>query len=175
MARPLAEYFGSVIASDVHDYSGTYDRQSSVCDFLIEWSLPDLFEGRGPEWIITNPPFRLAEAFVDRALQVASVGCAMLVRTSFLEGQERYRRLYQPWPPATILQFTERCSMVKGRLDPSVSSATSYCWVLWLQKPVEHTRFDWIAPCRSRLERPEDYHLAESTDANGPLLDRMLP
>lgn len=175
MARPLAEYFGSVSASDVHDYSEAYDGQARVCDFLIEWSLPPRFEKRPPEWIITNPPFRLAEAFVYRALQVASVGCAMLVRTSFLEGQERFRSLYQPWPPALILQFTERCSMVKGRLDPTVASATSYCWVVWLQEPVEHTRFDWIAPCRGRLERPGDYPVAEVVDADTPLLDRMRP
>lgn len=47
--------------------------------------------------------------------------------------------------------------MVKGRYDPKASTATSYCWLVWLRHGDGDTRLRWIAPCRKRLERAGDY------------------
>jgi type I restriction-modification system DNA methylase subunit len=58
MAKVLKEYFGEVYCSDAYDYGFGEAR-----DFL---TLP--FEINAVDWIITNPPFRLAEDFVLRAL-----------------------------------------------------------------------------------------------------------
>ncbi len=151
MALPLAEYFSSVTASDVHDYGWGH----TVRDFL-------LFDADPPDadWIITNPPFRLGEAFALRALSLARVGVAMLVRTAFLEGIGRYDRLFRPHPPQMVAQFVERVPMVKGRLDQDASTATSYAWLVWSRRHWgELTRFTWIPPCRSELERPDDYRV----------------
>jgi len=62
-------------------------------------------------------------------------------------------------PSGHILQFTERVVMHKGRLTADGSSATAYCWLVWLdwQNNFDGTRLDWIAPCRKRLERASDY------------------
>jgi hypothetical protein len=148
MVRPLAEYFGTVEASDIHDYGAGYP----VRDYL--W-------GRLPEkvdWTITNPPFRLAQQFIFRAALSSRHGVAMIVRTAFLEGQERYRQQFRSHPPSHILQFTERVVMHKGKLAPKGSTATAYCWLVWLWNPGDiTTQFHWIAPCRKLLERPEDY------------------
>lgn len=43
-----------------------------------------------------------------------------------------------------------------GRIDPEASSATAYSWVVWIKGEAD-TRQRWIAPCRKRLERPDDY------------------
>src|SRR5689334_17403806 len=64
MVRPLAEQAGSVFASDVHNYGWGH----AVHDFLMPY-LPDGLER--PDWIVTNPPFRLAEQFVHRGLDLA--------------------------------------------------------------------------------------------------------
>jgi hypothetical protein len=147
MARPLSEYFRHVRASDVFDY-GFGER----LDFL--W--PDA--GAAVDFIITNPPFRLAEQFALTGLERASCGVALLVRTAFLESAARYASLFRETPPSDILQFVERVPMFKGRLDRLGSTATSYCWLIWL-RPVEAgaTRFHWIPPCRKRLKREGDY------------------
>ena len=146
MVRPLEQYFSSVSFSDVHDYG----IGATVLDFL--WPSPTQFD-----WIITNPPFRLGCDFALTAIERARVGAAMLVRTAFLESIGRYQRLFSKHPP-TILQFTERVPMVKGRLDGKAASATAYCWLAWRkQSPWEHARFEWIPPCRKKLERPGDY------------------
>lgn len=145
MARPLAEYFLTVRATDIHDY-GYGERH----DFLMPYHPSPL-----PHWIITNPPFRLGEQFVRRALGLALNGVAVLVRTAFLESRERYQ-LFSEKPPAIVAQFVERVPMVKGRLDAKASSATAYCWIVWMTGQHD-TRMRWIPPCRKLLERKEDY------------------
>ena len=146
MARPLAEYFSQVVASDVHPYGFGLVR-----DFLS--STPEYVNA---DWIITNPPFRLADAFIKTAKQHANIGIAVLVRTAFLEGVSRYEELFSQFPPNIIAQFCERVPMLKGRLVENASTATAYCWVIW-NRSLAGTTFEWISKCRVRLERPGDY------------------
>ena len=158
MSRPLQEYFGEVTASDVHDYGVP---GAALADFLLPGEPLTV-----PDWIITNPPFNLGAQFVTRALEIATMGVAFLTRTQFLETAGRYdgsgkrgdgRGLFKPTPPTEILQFVERVPMFKGRLDRRGTTATSYCWIVWRPRFQNGTRFNWIAPCRNRLERAEDY------------------
>lgn len=152
LLRGLRDYFRACYASDVFDYGAGFD----VSDYVEE---------RAPQqvdFIITNPPFNLAYAFIDKALKETTVGCAFLVRTAFLEGVNRYHALWSRTPPAYVAQFAERVPMVKGRCDPEASTATNYCWVVWLHhRPALETLMKWIPPCRSQLERQGDYDLPE--------------
>ncbi|WP_232302664.1 SAM-dependent DNA methyltransferase [Elstera litoralis] len=148
MAKPLAEYFRAVIASDVHDYGAGQDL---VEDFLFpgsEWLA---------DWIITNPPFRLGLEFALAALARAVNGVALFIRLQWLESEGRYSELFSRFPPSLIAQFVERVPLVKGRVDPEASVATAYVWVVWDKAYQGPTRFEWIAPCRKKLERADDY------------------
>lgn len=150
MVRPLAEYFDRVEASDIHDYGAGYP----VRDYLFG---PDLDP---VDWTITNPPFRLAEEFIVRALRTSRVGCAFILRSAFLEGVGRHNRLFAEHPPAYVLQFSERVVMHKGRLSKDGSTATAYCWIIWLNKRwhlSNTTELFWIPPCRKDLEQLGDY------------------
>lgn len=154
MARPLAQYFDTVFASDIANYGFGWPQP---IDFLFPQSEQILDGMGGVDWIITNPPFRLAEQFVHKALEVATTGVAVFVRSAFVEGKGRYERLFSPYPPAVIAQFAERVPLVRGRVDETASSATAYCWIVWLKKPVGNTSFAWIPPCRDALEQAGDY------------------
>lgn len=148
MSNVLKEYFSRVYSTDIHDYG-----YGSVQDFLAPSAT-----GANVAWIITNPPFRLADKFIDQAHRHARRGVAMLVRTSFLEGVGRYNKIYNVRPPSTVAQFSERVPMVKGRLDGKASTATSYCWLIWDKlAPTTHTELVWIPPCRKFLEKETDY------------------
>lgn len=147
MTRPLAEYSTIIFASDVHDYRWghiVHDFLLPVCPF------PSI------DWVFANPPFSLAEQFILRSIDIARIGCAMLVRTSFLESVGRYDRLFHVKPPTIVAQFVERVPMVKGRYDPKASTATSYCWLVWIKSMPGNCRFTWIPPCRAQLERASD-------------------
>lgn len=192
MVRPLSEQFGRVIATDVFDYGRGY----GLHDFLGAGglALSDAPHSRQPVgWVITNPPFNAAAEFARIALQRASCGVALLCRTAFAEGQERYRDLFKPQPEAWQMPFVERVVMHKGVLrDPDKlywdeaaqqwrrpSSATAYSWFVWLQPDASHAgreaarlcdpRLRRIPPCRRRLERrPGDYDDPFTTGAPTP-------
>lgn len=155
MARALKEYFGLVEASDVCAYGF-----SEAKDFL---STPR--EANSVDWVITNPPFRLAEEFIRLSLNISRRGVAMLTRTVFIESVGRYERLFSKTPPSHIAQFTERVPMIKGRLDRKASTATGYAWLVWDKRSDDSAKLVWIPPCRKMLERDEDY----STYGSGPL------
>ena len=116
--------------------------------------------------MITNPPFRLAEEFIVKGLEVARRGVAMLVRTVFLESVGRYDRIFSSTPPSTVAQFVERVPMVKGRLDKKASTATGYAWVVWEKGINRGTQLVWVPPCRKVLERACDYEEEFSSDVD---------
>lgn len=163
MVRPLEEYFGSVDAADVHDYGYGY----AVKDFLFGMPERDSYD-----WVITNPPFRLALPFILRAFEVAREGVAILARTAFVESEERYEGLFRD-RPEVFCPFVERLPLFRGRLarpsprlfDPKAKgsvegSATSYAWFVW-GKDFEPGRIKRIPKCRAQLERPGDYEWQE--------------
>jgi hypothetical protein len=147
MSEPLKEYFRTVRSSDAHDYGyGT----------IKEYLSSDYRAGEF-DWVITNPPFKLAEEFVKKSLEIADYGVAMLVRTVFLESVGRYKRLFQPSPPSIFAQFVERVPMVKGRVDPKATTATGYAWIVWKKRNSNIPTISWVPPCRKLLERDHDY------------------
>lgn len=155
MYRPLTEYAKYVVGSDVIDYYGTGD--GIVHDFLQPF-LPAAMDGFIPDWVITNPPFRLGQEFVIRGLQIARIGVAVFVRTAFLESRPRYKALYSRQPPSIVAQYVERVPLLKRRVSQTTGTATAYCWLVWYREPPwPHTRLMWIPPSRKMLERPGDY------------------
>jgi hypothetical protein len=147
MAKVLNEYFGVVKYSDAYQYG-----YGPVRNFL---TYP--YETNAVDWVITNPPFRLAEEFVLRALRVAKQGVAILARTVFLESSGRYRDIFETSPPTKFAQFVERVPMVKGRLDIKATTATGYAWFVWDKQIGEYPRLMWVPPCRKKLEKKSDY------------------
>ncbi len=147
MAKVLKEYFSEVRCADAFDYG-----YSDVRDFL---TYP--YETNAVDWVITNPPFRLAEEFVIRAFRVARRGVAILARTVFLESIGRYKAIFQETPPTKFAQFVERVPMVRGRLDGKATTATGYAWLVWEKNATASPRLMWVPPCRKQLERKSDY------------------
>jgi hypothetical protein len=147
MAKPLKDYFKAVKCSDAYDYG-----YGEVQDFLISRHKDGSFD-----WVITNPPFRLAEEFVIQALRIARRGVAILARTVFLESVGRYHGIFREAPPTKFAQFVERVPMVRGRLDGKATTATGYAWMVWEKGATGLPRLMWVPPCRRRLEHKDDY------------------
>lgn len=125
MAEVLRETFTEVWASDIHDYGRGYRVGDFVGGGLDRLQLPT-----PPMWIITNPPFNQGLAFAKRAIAEARIGCALLLRLSWMESEERWL-FFQKHPPTHVAVFMCRVSMVKGRWDPGAGTATSYAWFVW--------------------------------------------
>lgn len=166
MVEVLLEYFAGGWGTDVFDYGCGY----RVEDFLDEGTVIGCPEsGVGPAFIISNPPFRPAALFVHRALTLAPV-VAMLLRTAWLEGVERFETLFRDRPPTLFAPFVERVPMTKGRWDPDASTATAYAWFVWVRGAAPRAPF-WIPPgCRRALTRPTDRARFAFIPPAGPLL-----
>lgn len=150
MSEVLKEYFAQVTSSDIMEYG--YDDMSKV-NFLDRYYGENSFD-----WVITNPPFKIAEDFIRESQRVARKGVAMLVRTVFIESVGRYERLFAVNPPSYFSQYVERVAMVKGRLDRRASTATGYGWIVWENGNVNREPvLKWIPPSRKKFEREEDY------------------
>lgn len=154
MAAVLAEGCARVHATDVHDWGPGF-AQGSFIGGGLEALASCPFT---PDWIVTNPPFKVGVEFARRALETATHGVALLCRTGWVEGVGRHEQLYGPRPPSFIVQYSERVPMVKERWDPDATTATAYAWFVWCRDiPFDDTRFRWLPPGRERRwTRPDD-------------------
>lgn len=176
MAEGLAGYFAEVVASDIHPHAPLGGRAPGrVVDFLSAEA-----EGLGPvDWVVTNPPFRLAEAFVRVGLQRARRGVAILARLAFFETDTRYPLFFGETPLRVVAPFFERVPMHLGAWRPSGGTATAYAWFVWL-KPFadpfagELVQVIPIPPgAKARLTRPDDARRFGAPAGDAPLLEMI--
>lgn len=124
LAKVFEAHNHEVIATDLV-YRGYGDPEPF--DFLTE-TLED-FEGD----IITNPPYKHAQDFVERAIQSVRPGrkVAMFLKLQFLEGKSR-KSLFEKYPPKTVYVSSSRliCAM-NGEFQTITSSAVAYAWFVW--------------------------------------------
>jgi len=103
---------------------------SGNTDFLK--SIPDSWCGD----ILTNPPYKYAKEFVEKALEVTRTGAytVMFLKIQFLEGQGR-RELFKKYPPKYVYVNSKRQVCAKnGDFDKyanGTGTAICYCWFVW--------------------------------------------
>lgn len=139
----------SVIASDLIDYG--IPGHSIGRDFLMEYVGEPQAQA-----IVTNPPFKIAAEYIERAISLAPKVCCLL-RLAFLEGGAlnnaagRARRyVMDECPPARVHVFSRRLPMMHrdGWEGPKTNSATAFAWFVWERphdRPIELRRVDWKA------------------------------
>jgi hypothetical protein len=131
----------SVIASDLIDY-GVAAIQGGR-DFLKETAAP-----AGCDTIITNPPFRIAQDFVEHALDLVP-SVILLLRLAFLES-ERRSGILDGGKLARVHVFKNRLPMMhrSGWQGPRASSAIAFGWFIWSRAhsgPATIDRVSWAA------------------------------
>jgi len=140
----LREHGHRVLATDLVEY-GCPDSESRI-DFLFEQRAPE-----GCECIVTNPPFKNAEAFIERARELAPK-TVMLLRLAFIESEKR-RPILDRGDLARVYVFRNRLPMMHraGRgtqVAKTNSSAIAFAWFVWErdhQDPTELRRISWEA------------------------------
>ena len=96
--------------------------------------------------IITNPPFHSAESFVATALQQSHGKVALLLRLAFLEGGNRCRTIYRPYPPSKVWVFSERITFYPKGAQRAGSGTTAYAWFVWDRSHTGPTEINWLEP-----------------------------
>lgn len=84
--------------------------------------------------IITNPPYKYAKEFVEKAMEIIPVGhkVAMFLKLQFLEGKAR-KKLFEKYPPSKIYVSSSRlrCAMNGDFKKAKNQNAVSYAWFIW--------------------------------------------
>jgi hypothetical protein len=125
----------TVYGSDIINYGWPH---TIVRDYLaapIHW---------GDVGLVTNPPYKMALEFVQKAVTEGAPFAAFLLRINFLESARR-KPFFEKHPPAKVWVSSRRLPMMHrlGWTGPIAPSNCCYAWFIW--KPgVEETRVSWF-------------------------------
>lgn len=96
--------------------------------------------------IVTNPPYKYAQKFVEKALNIVAEGSkiCMFLKLQFLEGKAR-KVLFQQQPPKTVYVSSSRltCAM-NGDFEKYQARALAYAWFVWEKGYKGETVVKWI-------------------------------
>lgn len=96
--------------------------------------------------IVTNPPYKYAQQFVEHALELVDVGryVCMFLKVLFLESRSR-KELFTKFPPKVIYVSSSRINCAKnGDFETYTSSAIAYAWYIWQKGYVGESIVKWI-------------------------------
>ena len=141
ISKVLIENGEEVYSSDLVD-RGYGD---SRVDFLMEYT------ARAPN-IITNPPFRLGQKFVEKSLEITGAHknpgkIAMLLKLTFLEGVDR-QPFFKSTPLARVHVFSNRVPFKRNGTDGGRSGKgmIAFAWFVWEHGHEGPPVLDWIPP-----------------------------
>lgn len=96
--------------------------------------------------IVTNPPFKNAQEFVENALTRVDDGrkVCMFLKVLFLESKSR-KELFMKHPPKTIYVSSSRINCAKGGdFKKYTTKAIAYAWYVWVKGYEGETVIKWI-------------------------------
>ena len=107
-----------------------------------------LTESGNYDYIVTNPPFSLAQEFILKAKMVANKKFALLLPLSYLHGKKRFDEIYsdREFPLKKVYVFT-RYPMLGEKLREDGKYTTGmmvYAWFVWERGYTDEPTISWI-------------------------------
>jgi hypothetical protein len=84
------------------------------------------------DWVITNPPFKLADQIVPLAYEHARVGVAFLLRLSWFEPTKEREAFLSAFPPDAIVSMPRH----KYRPESEHGDSVTTGWFVWMKEPL---------------------------------------
>ena len=122
-----------IFSSDIVDRGYGYGNM----DFL---KMPEcnnwLFRGASKvDCILTNPPFKLAKEFIEKALRLSNKYVIMFAKIQLLEGIGR-KELFEKYPPKYIYVFRNRINPLRNgspvdEKGKPWASTMCFAWFIW--------------------------------------------
>lgn len=146
IARELTAAGARVIAQDLVAYEGADPGIATPIDFLMERAVP-----AGVEMIVTNPPYKLADAFIRHGLELG-LPVIVLLRLMAIEGAGRSdlmdRHCAAIFAGIERLPTMHREGWTGKRCD---NSGAPFAWFVFLPEgrrggAIQLTRISWREP-----------------------------
>jgi hypothetical protein len=95
--------------------------------------------------IVTNPPFKLALEFVEKAKIVSDSKIALFLKTVFLESSDR-KKMFEDtiYPLRSVYQFSKRVTLYKDGIKMKNSGMIAYAWFVWDKSYKGKPMLEWI-------------------------------
>lgn len=137
ISKVLLEAGYSVTSTDVVD--------RGYGDGLFDFLQGDVESNSVHADIITNPPYKFAQQFVEKAIDVVSVGhkVAMFLKLTFLEGNKRLR-LFTQYPPKVVYVCVDRVKCGLNGNFEGERSAVAYAWFVWEKGSMTPPQLRWL-------------------------------
>jgi len=135
LSKVMIDYGYEVVSSDLIDRG-----YGTVQDFL------DITNLETDMNIITNPPYHVLDAWIEKGLNILQTGkkMALFLPIRYLEGKGR-KALYLSSPPETVYISSSRiqCAM-NGDFANQTSNAVAYGWFVWTKGFNGTTSLKWF-------------------------------
>lgn len=145
VVRVLQEYGYSVLTNELYPQLDHHTPDSAL----------DWLTAKDPTWaecwgLVSNPPYRQALQFIQRAIDLKIKKHAWLLRLQFAEGEKRHRLLFSKTPPSRVHVFSERVQVSEQGVEQPRGGMIVYAW--WVWDATFYGRYDgrnqlcWIEP-----------------------------
>jgi hypothetical protein len=108
---------------------------------------------RRPDIILTNPPYRLAEEFIDLCLPLAKVATVMLLRLNYL-GSQRRSDFMRRFPPDVFI-LPNRPAFTTNKKGKMSTDSIEYAWFYWPSGKPRQSGSIRVLASTSKTERDE--------------------
>ena len=121
------------------------------------------------DYVITNPPYKLAQKFIEKSLKLTNKKVAMFLKIQFLESVGRYD-LFQNTPLKTVHVFSGRQDPWSGgqQLNPKTGkkwgSTMCFAWFVWEHGYSGNPMINWIHPGQCKID--DDFSLLSDTEVS---------
>lgn len=139
ISKVLHKYYpgNQIISTDLicRGY-GTGDIDFLKCDF-----------GK-PDNVITNPPFSLAQEFIEKALEIANKKVIIFAKIQLLESAKR-KPMFESTPLKTVWVFSDRVTplpngSIYNEKGKKWESTFCFAWFVWDKEYTGKPTIDWI-------------------------------
>jgi len=116
----------------------------SFGDFLKPY-----FNANQFDYVVTNPPYKLAKEFIDKALFVSKKKVAMFLKIQFLESQSR-KDWFKTTPLKTVYVFSKRQNPWRNgeNINPNTgkewSNTMCFAWFVWEKGYTGKPTIEWL-------------------------------
>ena len=126
LSKVLRKHGYNVRCSDIIDRTG----DTEILDFLT-------YKGTWNGDVVTNPPYKYAQEFVEKALEIVPDGnkVAMYLKLTFLEGKKR-QKMFKKYPPKYVYVAAGRMGCAKNGEFSDMeheyeAGAVAFAWFIW--------------------------------------------
>lgn len=140
VATDIKERENSFLAS--HLEKGVIYKYGQEYDFLS-----DNYEAKESNFVIMNPPFKVATPFILHGLDIAKDMLIVFGRTKLVESKGRYEEIFSKYPPTDIYQYIDRVACAKNGNFDNTNGIEAHAWFVWNKHEMidnYETKFHWM-------------------------------